>query len=96
MATRSRPFQALSLPYAPPSAPRSSTCWCPLGARASPMPAVQPNQGRDRGERACEITPLSCSHSPRDTLHPLLPFLHRISMAPLGRERRKQETTVGK
>lgn len=79
----------------PPLPLRSSTCWCPLEARASPMPAVQPNQGRDRGELACEITPLSCSHSPPDTLHPLLPFLHRISMAPLGREKRNQETTVG-
>lgn len=49
---------------------RPPTCWCPLEARASPAPPVRPNQRFDRGEPACEITPLSCSHWARDILHP--------------------------
>lgn len=62
-----RPF--LSRQERPPPK-RPPTCWCPLEARASPAPPVRPNQGPDRGEPACEITPLSCSHWARDTLHP--------------------------
>lgn len=55
-----------------PPPKRPPTCWCPLEARASPAPPVRPNQSPDRGEPACEITPLSCSHWARDTLHPCL------------------------
>lgn len=62
-----RPF--LSRQERPPPK-RPPTCWCPLEARASPAPPVRPNQGPDKGEPACEITPLSCSHWARDTLHP--------------------------
>lgn len=62
-----RPF--LWLQERPPPM-RPPTCWCPLEARASPAPPVRPNQRFDRGEPACEITPLSCSHWARDTLHP--------------------------
>lgn len=53
-----------------PPPKRPPTCWCPLEARASPAPPVRPNQSPDKGEPACEITPLSCSHWARDTLHP--------------------------
>lgn len=62
-----RPF--LWLQERPPPM-RPPTCWCPLEARASPAPPVRPNQRSDRGEPACEITPLSCSHWAQDTLHP--------------------------
>lgn len=62
-----RPF--LWLQERPPPM-RPPTCWCPLEARASPAPPVRPNQRFDRGEPACEITPLSCSHWARDILHP--------------------------
>lgn len=62
-----RPF--LSRQERPPPK-RPPTCWCPLEAWASPAPPVRPNQGPDKGEPACEITPLSCSHWARDTLHP--------------------------
>lgn len=53
-----------------PPPKRPPTCWCLLEARASPAPPVRPNQSPDKGEPACEITPLSCSHWARDTLHP--------------------------
>lgn len=88
-----RPF--LSRQERPPPK-RPPTCWCPLEARASPVPPVRPNQGPDKGEPACEITPLSCSHWARDTLHPM-PFLsaaptpcilHRMSMAPFWRKKK--------
>ena len=82
-----------------PPPKRPPTCWCPLEARASPVPPVRPNQGPDReGEPACEITPLSCSHWARDTLHPCrfslfthcnpphpASILHRMSMVPYWR-----------
>lgn len=75
-----RPFlsrQELPPPKRPP------TCWCPLEARASPAPSVRPNQGPDRGEPACEITPLSCSHWARDTLHPTVPLFSPLPTLPL-------------
>lgn len=75
-----RPFlsrQELPPPKRPP------TCWCPLEARASPAPSVRPNQGSDRGEPACEITPLSCSHWARDTLHPTVPLFSPLPTLPL-------------
>lgn len=93
-----RPF--LSRQERPPPK-RPPTCWCPLEARASPAPPVRPNQGPDRGEPACEITPLSCSHWARDTLHPCrssvqppphpAPILHRMSMDPFWRKKKKSE-----
>jgi len=99
-----RPF--LSRQERPPPK-RPPTCWCPLEARASPAPPVRPNQGPDRGEPVCEITPLSCSHWARDTLHPT-PFLcspplptpplphpasilHPMSMAPFWRKRKREK-----
>lgn len=92
-----RPF--LSRQERPPPK-RPPTCWCPLEARASPAPPVRPNQGPDRGEPACEITPLSCSHWARDTLHPCrssvqppphpASILHRMSMAPFWRKKKEK------
>lgn len=98
-----RPF--LSRQERPPPK-RPPTCWCPLEARASPAPPVRPNQGPDRGEPACEITPLSCSHWARDTLHPCrssarpppnpASILHRMSMAPFWRKKKGKERDSGK
>lgn len=93
-----RPF--LWLQERPPPM-RPPTCWCPLEARASPAPPVRPNQRFDRGEPACEITPLSCSHWARDILHPCrssvqapppphpASILHRMSMAPFWIKKKK-------
>lgn len=95
MSSCSQPFLSLCLPHSPPMPWWPPTCWCPLEARASPAPAVQPNQGHDMGE---QVTPFSCSHQAQDTQHPSLLFLCWISMLLKESESwcTAPETTVGK
>lgn len=75
-------FSSARRPLYTPSAPRCSTCWCPLGSGACCPAQSEP------WNHTSQLFTLAPRHPT-----PAAPLLHPISMAALGRE--KWETTVG-